>query len=141
MLFVLLSSCQESGTLQGYTLSVKHCTSGNNAQYKVLEVTKAPLSQCPALLLDFLRLSEPPSHHVRSVLLPRRMKPPTPPRLVCPPPSCHWGLFSELQNCQQRRASRKPDCDPMCSKRSLTGRVLPEASASKTEQWSIKTAP
>lgn len=84
----------------------------------------ASLSQFPALPQDFLCLSDLPPHHLGSLLLPCHVKPPLPPRLISPPPSCHWGLFSELQNCQQKRASRTPGCDPVCSKRSLMGRVF-----------------
>lgn len=67
-LFVLLSSCQESRTLQGHTLSVTLHPSRSNARHKVLEVMKAPLSQFPALPQGLLCLPAP--HHLWSMLLP-----------------------------------------------------------------------
>lgn len=72
-LFVLLSSCQESRTLQGHTLSVTLHPSRSNAQHKVLEVMKAPLSQFPALPQGFLCLPAP--HHLWSMLLPCEPRP------------------------------------------------------------------
>lgn len=137
---MLLSSCQESGTLRGHTLSVKHCASRNNAQYKVLEVTKAPLSQCPALPQDFLRLSEPPPHHVRSLLLPCRMKPPTPPHLICYPHLVTGDCFLNCRTVSKRGHLESQTVTP-CAPRGLSRGEFCLKSLQVKQQWSRKTAP